>query len=681
MLIAVLLPSADRAVDPPSTPLGGERPDPALAICCSGGGVRAAGYTAGVLRALEQAGLLAEADVIAAVSGGAYVAGAYTSLAASADGSTPATNAADLADYLAGAAPDDPFDPQPARVSHHRYLENDPGGLVLALMRAVISVLFNVLVVASVTIAIAWPLGRWLASQYVDPDLYALRAQSVHWDTVFEVPARLWVPSATLLVLALLVLAASAAVQQGSAKVARVGFGLAAGGAVLSLLVIVPWALAGAQWLIDQAEHGTLATVSVAGVTIAGVIGSLLRVASKPLAKAAPRLGGVLLGVLVLAFAGIVATDAATETGLFRSTWLWAGFAAGLALGFLVIDIQWFSMRLMYRSKLRRSFALRRVAAAAPEPGTVLEPAGHDLARWDDAAVAHARPELLICATAQQIGLSGNGIPAESFTISAREVTIGDKSVATGAYLAALPSGLAKERTIVSWQATTGAAFSSAMGRFGFGTTNALLAALNIDLGAWLPNPRLVLQGYRGFPRVRLPYIAKEILGVYDNYGDEYVFVADGGQWENLGLVELLRRRCHTIICVDASGDTPGTFRTLLQAVDLAGTELAGQATIDLDLADLEPVSGALPMTDVACWPITYADRAACGLLLYAKAQMSRQASLELQRYAKTDAKFPVYSTARQLLVDAQFRALVELGTEAGNRLASLVTAIRRFPP
>ena len=118
---------------------------------------------------------------------------------------------------------------------------------------------------------------------------------------------------------------------------------------------------------------------------------------------------------------------------------------------------------------------------------------------------------------------------------------------------------------------------------------------MNIDLGAWLPNPRLVAQGYRGFPRVRLPYIAKEILGVYDEHGDEFVFVADGGQWENLGLVELLRRRCRTIICIDASGDTPGTFRTLLQAIDLAGTELAGEVHIDVDLSDLRPQTDALP--------------------------------------------------------------------------------------
>ena len=251
-----------------------------------------------------------------------------------------------------------------------------------------------------------------------------------------------------------------------------------------------------AHWLLDQAQRGTLASVAIAGVTIGGIVGAVGRIAAKPLAKVAPRLGGVLLGIVLLVFAGWVATDAATQQGWFRSVWLWFGFSVGLALAFVLVDIQWFSMRLMYRSKLRRSFSLRRASA----PTRALEPVGNDdLLAWDDDSVVNGRPELLVCAAAQQIGLTGNGIPAESFTISARAVSMGDVVVPTSAYLAALPRRLAKERTIASWQATTGAAFSSAMGRFGFGSTNALLAALNIDLGAWLPNPKLVA---RGIPRL-----------------------------------------------------------------------------------------------------------------------------------------------------------------------------------
>ena len=40
--------------------------------------------------------------------------------------------------------------------------------------------------------------------------------------------------------------------------------------------------------------------------------------------------------------------------------------------------------------------------------------------------------------------------------------------------------------------ALSGAAVTSTMGRKSLGTTNALLAALNVRLGAWVPNPRYV---------------------------------------------------------------------------------------------------------------------------------------------------------------------------------------------
>src|SRR5262249_22697209 len=146
--------------------------------------------------------------------------------------------------------------------------------------------------------------------------------------------------------------------------------------------------------------------------------------------------------------------------------------------------------------------------------------------------------------------------------------------VAMDDYAKRIPWPLGAELATVSgWMAVSGAAFSSAMGRQGKGSTNALMAAFNIDLGAWIPNPWLVRRGVTHFPYIRLPYLAKEILGTYD-YDDENVFVSDGGQWENLGLVELFRRQCRTIVCIDASGDKPGTFHTLAEAISLAAAAL-----------------------------------------------------------------------------------------------------------
>ena len=63
------------------------------------------------------------------------------------------------------------------------------------------------------------------------------------------------------------------------------------------------------------------------------------------------------------------------------------------------------------------------------------------------------------------------------------------------------------------------------------------------------------------------------------------------------------------------------------------------------------------------------------GRLLYAKAQVSADVDIELQRFAKTDKTFPHYSTARQSLKDSQFGGLVALGTEAGRRPAAAYRA------
>ena len=123
-------------------------------------------------------------------------------------------------------------------------------------------------------------------------------------------------------------------------------------------------------------------------------------------------------------------------------------------------------------------------------------------------------------------------------------------------------------------KAVSGAALSPSLGRSDLGTTNALLAAFNVRLGAWVPNPRYAVNpSGSGFKRLRVSYVFRELFGLYDTR-DPYLYVTDGGHWENLGLVELLRRECETIICVDASGDSPGDYKTLREALDLAGLEL-----------------------------------------------------------------------------------------------------------
>lgn len=286
-------------------------------------------------------------------------------------------------------------------------------------------------------------------------------------------------------------------------------------------------------------------------------------------------------------------------------------------------------------------------------------------------------PELVVCCAQQRNGIAPGGLPADTFTISRCEVRIGDHVTPTERYLSRLPRDLAGERDVAAWAATSGAAFASAMGRHSRGSTNALLAAFNIDLGIWLPNPRLTDDPAVRFPKVRFGYLFKEILGWYDE-ADRYVFVADGGHWENLGLVELLRRRCATMVCIDASGDGVGGFGTLRQAVELASLELPGIVAA-IDLTGLDRLTGdgtVLPPTTVTTLRVDYVG-GHHGTIVYAKAQLAADLDVALRRYAKADPGFPNYSTANQFLGNEQFAQLVELGRSSGRRVVDSLDGLQ----
>nr|MBA3289244.1 hypothetical protein [Acidimicrobiia bacterium] len=388
----------------------------------------------------------------------------------------------------------------------------------------------------------------------------------------------------------------------------------------------------------------------------------------------APKLGGLLLVLAVVIWGGKVATDAALGTGLFRSPWTWAAVTLAFASVYLFVGITFPTLHRIYRKRLRRTFGLAR------RGGTVYAPDEPDQLSWD--RMPPDAPELVLCCAQQRTGIAPGGLPAETFTISRRHVRMGDTVVATSQYLERLHPDLATERYVSSWIATTGAAFASAMGRLSKGSTNALLAALNVDLGIWLPNPRLVADPSVRFAKVRFGYLFKEILGWYDPL-DRYVFVADGGHWENLGLVELLRRRCGLIVCFDAAGDTGGTFTTLMQAVELAGLELP-DVVGSIDVTELERLrgkGGAMPGGVLATLRVTYRNpdgTTSTGTILFAKAQLAGNLDIALRRFAKADPRFPDYSTGDQFLSDAQFAALVDLGRAAGT---AVVDELATLPP
>jgi hypothetical protein len=640
-----------------------------LGVCCSGGGIRAAAFALGALDQLERAGVMDRARWLAAVSGGNYAATSWT-LARAGDRSGQA--AADVIDWLNS----------PIRYSkspQHRFLRNGPGGLGRSILAACFYIVFNVAVIGALVAAVAWPIGWLIGGRAIQPRFRVFHALPP--TDMLQMPRELWLPSASLFALAAVMLLISALPSWETSWLWRVAAVLAIIGTGVGLLTIVfPWLMSFVGNWVHRGDHTNRAALTGTAALI-GALGTVWRLVRKPVlsrfAQKLPYLGGVLLAIAALVWAGKVATDAATGNGLFATSTRWALVVIAFVAVYLFVGITNLSIHDVYRKRLRRSFGVRRDGQ-----GRLYTPHQRDQLTWDQ--LPETNPELVVCCAHQRDGIAPGGLPADTFTISRREVCIGGYVTPTERYLARLPDDLQSERAVAAWMATSGAAFASAMGRMSRGTTNALMAALNIDLGIWLPNPRLTSNPVAEFPRPRYGYLFKEILGWYDD-SDRFVFVADGGHWDNLGLVELLRRRCAVIVCIDASGDDVGRFTTLRQAVELAGLELP-EIVAGFDLEGLEGlvgVDGALPKCSVTALRVQYtaprrepgtgaAEPGPTGTILYAKAQLAADLDIELRRYAKADPTFPNYSTAKLFLGDKQFRSLVALGRAAGARLSTL---------
>jgi hypothetical protein len=250
--------------------------------------------------------------------------------------------------------------------------------------------------------------------------------------------------------------------------------------------------------------------------------------------------------------------------------------------------------------------------------------------------------------------------------------------------------------TVEAAVAISGAAFASAMGNNGR-WYQTLLAVTGLRLGSWLPNPSYVhrLASMNAaevwkLPKIprrrRLPYLLREIFSVHD-HTDRLLQVTDGGHHESLGLVELLRRRCTAIYCIDASGDAPPTTGTLEQSLSIARAELGVNFEVGGHIWDLVPASGApiephdpldgldkrLSKVATLTIPFTYpaesglGEGEACqGTLVFAKTLLTPMSPYDILSYAARNGVFPRDSTGDQFFDDGQFGAYCNLGRDIG---------------
>jgi hypothetical protein len=222
-----------------------------------------------------------------------------------------------------------------------------------------------------------------------------------------------------------------------------------------------------------------------------------------------------------------------------------------------------------------------------------------------------------------------------------------------------------KAITLGTAMAISGAAASPNMGYHSAPTVTFLLAFFNIRLGWWLGNPGPAGRNTfnLAYPRISVRPLLAETFGLTDA-ANPYVYLSDGGHFENLGLYEMVLRRCHYIVVSDGSCDSDRTFTDLGNAIRKIRIDLGIDIEIETETLELQGES-RMSRAHFALGMIRY-DRvdhgAAPGLLIYLKPSLTGNEPADVTEYASGHAEFPHEPTADQFFDESQFESYRALG-------------------
>jgi hypothetical protein len=211
----------------------------------------------------------------------------------------------------------------------------------------------------------------------------------------------------------------------------------------------------------------------------------------------------------------------------------------------------------------------------------------------------------------------------------------------------------------------------------------------NVRLGWWLGNPGK--EGDRTYqdegPSKAIKPLAEETFGLTTD-DRPYVYLSDGGHFENLGIYEMVRRRCRLIVAIDAGCDPDFKYEDLGNAVRKIYIDLGVRIVFEtLDKLKNRPKSGELsdakPIPYFAVGTIRYQDAdadpnakppMACkdGYVIYIKPAYhgtSRTEGAGVCSYALAHDTFPHESTGDQWFTESQFESYRSLGLDIAKNI------------
>ena len=703
----------------------------AIGLALSGGGIRSASFCLGVLQALDRAGVVRRLDYLSTVSGGGYIGASLSAAMTKSQGAFPFESIRDQADTQ--------------ETKHIRNYANYlmPHGKTDVLESVVIYLRG---IVANIILVLPWLILAAYITVRSNPTRAHLDRPDIFRIPVFNIfPFNHFVLTAYsalifLFLFAVWALWRSNSFQLGKPDVPNI-LTKFYGWAVAFVFVVASFELQpfaftmiwnGSDWTYNVTswlQRASLALAPLAGLAalFRGQLQALIQRATEAPDKST-RITGWLGRILTYMAAAAVPlllwavylqlswwgiADCAKGPCQFPDAPRWLVTAAERLFGggpealimsrpypmatfyifcfLILVSLSMFlepnanSLHRLYRDRLSKAFLFEPGTA-----GTRDDPKPLDRFKLSDLNSPYAPYHLVNTALNIQGSkfVNKRGRNADFFLFSRHHVgSEATRYVSTRAMEKAVPA-----LDLGTAMAISAAAASSNMGARSIRALTPTLALLNIRVGFWLRNPgRVKTSGWKA----RLwnffnLYFLYELMANLDEKSWD-VYVTDGGHVENLGVYELLRRRCRVIIVVDAEADLNMKFGSLVT--------LQRYARIDLGVHIKLPW-GAIQDTTLrtsrafaengkaerargphcAVGEIEYPNGGK-GLIIYIKSSITGDENDYILNYKTRYPLFPHESTGDQFFSEEQFEVYRALGFHAAHGLFNAPTGFAGLDP
>jgi len=318
----------------------------------------------------------------------------------------------------------------------------------------------------------------------------------------------------------------------------------------------------------------------------------------------------------------------------------------------LFVNVNRFSLHALYRDRLVQAFlgSARTQPQRSPDPVTGFDPR-------DNANLATVIPRSNTNRLFHVINTTLNARKAMSFTMT--RLYCGNPYV--GYQPTATYAGLSSGITLGTALAISGAPLTPNQGYSSSPLVGFFMMLFNVRLGWWLGNPSREFYGRVGPLWNIVP--ALKLAGVTTDR-DPWIYLSDGGHFDNLGLYEMVRRRCRYIVVVDAGCDPDMKFEDLGNTVRRIYIDFG----VRIDFKELEfrarenpPVAGARFGMAAISYPRTSPDAAMprTGWLLYIKpTYYGTTEGVDVRGYASDHPAFPHENTITSESQLESYRAL-----------------------